>query len=98
MVELINQQLSARSGIPADEWAAQVVGTKMIDWNVSQLLRPMESVVDPVPPVASFVAVCPGELHLVLAGDYLTQSSYLGCVASALDATDRLIANVKHRS
>ena len=100
MIHQVNVELSARSGMPIEELAAQITGSKMVEWKVSQLQRPMESVVDPVPQIASFVANSPHGLHLLCAGDYLTQSSFLGCAASALDAADRLIADVvrKHDS
>jgi len=95
MIDQVNRELAARCAIPRAVWAANVIGSKMVPWEVSQLQRPMESVVDPVPNVASFVtSTGPLGLKLVCAGDYLTQSSFLGCVASALDVTERLVLGV----
>lgn len=61
--------------------------SRSISWDVSQMIRPMEAVVadPPSPNWQCLVSASPRSV-LVVAGDFMTQSSFLGCVASAESA------------
>jgi hypothetical protein len=73
------------------------------------MIRPKEAVMDPVPNAARIVGCADvggtpgmddgrgGRGGLVVAGDFLTQSSFLGCVTSATDASDAVISAVEAR-
>merc|ERR1712216_1110893 len=59
----------------AGDLKSMTVHTKTVDWTIAQLVMPMEAVVaDPPSPV--------------IAGDFMTHSSYVGCYSSADAAAD----------
>ncbi|KAK3248751.1 hypothetical protein CYMTET_41792 [Cymbomonas tetramitiformis] len=93
MVPAMYEALSALLGLPVEELRSRTLASKTIAWAVSQMIRPMEAVVDPVPDIACLEsdedAAKGGKL--VVAGDFMTQSSFLGCVGSALQASDVII-------
>ena len=79
-------------GMDEETVAALAVGQpKTVRWGVAQMIRPMEAIVrDPPPPPDSWRCLQSrppsdegGFSTLVVAGDFMTQSSFLGCVASA---------------
>lgn len=70
---------------------------KRIHWSISQMIMPMEAVIaDPHSRVGSPVQCLEGSGYwkgrLVLAGDYMTQSSFLGCLASASAAAQSVLS------
>ena len=69
-----------------DELRAHAVGLepKTIHWDVAQMIRPMEAVVaDPPAFPNSWRCIEGSSTAVIVAGDFMTQSSFLGCVSSA---------------
>lgn len=99
LVESVHDTLSRKVGISVEQLRAWTVDSKRIDWTVSQVVRPMEAVVEPVPKVSCFVSKQQTGGNLVVAGDFLTQSSYLGSMTSALEASKATIeaAHAAHK-
>ena len=77
-----------------------------VDWTIAQLVMPMEAVVadPPSPPwccmesasaaTQSASSGCEGTRQgakIVIAGDFMTHSSYVGCYASADAAADAVV-------
>ena len=78
-------------GLTADALAERTLATRTIDWRVAQMIRPAESLVGApsfAPPVLAATGGDDKRPWLLLAGDFLSQSSFLGCVASAHAAAD----------
>ena len=93
---------------PEDVRSLAVGGTKVVRWQVAQMIRPKEAVMDPVPNAACIVSCVDGggtsgmddgrrRGRLVVAGDFMTQSSFLGCVTSASEASDAVISAIEAR-
>ena len=78
-------------GLTAEVLAERTLATRTIDWRIAQMIRPAESLVGApmfAPPVLLAVGDKDKRPWLLLAGDFLAQSSFLGCVASAHAAAD----------
>ncbi|CAJ1422087.1 unnamed protein product [Effrenium voratum] len=63
-------------GFPVEEL---LLGSRVIDWSCCQMVRPLES----VPTSFSLWAPCSVHGRVVVAGDFWSQSSFLGCFCSA---------------
>lgn len=73
-----------------DEVSTHRIHSKSILWDVSQLITPMEAVVADPPSEPPWQCIVSRDGRLIVAGDFMTQSSFLGCVASA-DAAARAV-------
>merc|ERR1712232_407751 len=61
-----------------------LVKSKVIDWEVSQMVRPLDALMpDVIEEFGDSCCVCNG---VVLAGDYFTSSNFVGCYGSAAAA------------
>jgi len=87
------------STLSKDELLSNLLYEKTIDWTVGQSTTPMEAVVcDPPrdPPLYHLEAVQKEPL-LIVAGDFMTQSSFLGCVSTADSAARAVRRNLMLR-
>lgn len=86
--------LAARLGdVSEGELRTLLLHERAIDWTVAQVAAPMEALVpDPPkdPPWRHLQSAGAGAL--IVAGDFMTQSSFLGCVASADAAAEAVWA------
>jgi len=81
MVQMVHQAISKHVGLPLQVVESHALGSKVIDWHVSQMVRPLEAVSGVLLQHTCLEASQrPG---LLIAGDFLTQSSFVGCVATA---------------
>jgi len=88
-------QLSVADVLAAIDAAALrplVVASKTVRWHCAQMITPLEAL-RPRTPVDRGPCVCDDSSTLVLAGDYCTQSSFLGAYASS-----RAAAEAVHRA
>jgi hypothetical protein len=83
------------AAVTASELEALTAHTRAVNWTVSQMVRPKEAVCDPVPPGNCLVDAGAQQqgapARLVLAGDFMAQSSFLGCFASAHAAVEAVL-------
>jgi hypothetical protein len=99
--DLIDNVIVALAGeigdMNADELRSMVVHSKTVDWTTAQMVMPMEAVVSdpPSPPWCCLTGV--DGAKLIVAGDFMTHSSYIGCYASADAAADAVVANMDGR-
>ena len=84
----LDQKLSALTGLSEAEISSYRLCSKSISWKTSQMVRPMESIISDPPNCWQCLKNSNGTL--ILAGDYMTQSSFLGCIATA-DAAARVV-------
>jgi hypothetical protein len=93
-IELVYAALAKRigGGLSAADVEGMVLHTKSVEWTVAQMSRPMEAVVNnpPTPPWCCMEGAGSAGAGLIVAGDFMTQSSFLGCYASA-DAAVRAV-------
>jgi len=83
--------LNAIAGADAAALRPLVVSSKSVRWDCAQMVTPLEALM-PQNPVEKEPCVCDDMATLVLAGDYCTQSSFLGAYASS-----RAAAQAVHR-
>merc|ERR1712154_610764 len=76
------QQLSEVLRISTPALRALLLKSKVIDWTVCQVVQPLEGVMCEVKLDGSCLPVG----RVVVAGDFLSQSSFLGCYCSAYSA------------
>ena len=83
--QTLDSALSKLTGMPEGEISLLRLHTKSIPWNVSQMIMPMEAVVaDPPSPAWQCLVGKKGPSEgIIIAGDFITQSSFVGCVATA---------------
>ena len=87
--EAFDEWLAQNMELPISVIQASRLKKKSIAWKVSQMIRPMEAVLGDPPPNGSWQClVVPssskqGGGRFIIAGDFMTQSSFVGCVASA---------------
>jgi len=79
----VDHILSQKTGLPVETIHRYRLDKKSIAWYVSQMIRPMEAVVADPPSDSSWQCLSTLSGSLVICGDFMTQSSFLGCVASA---------------
>ena len=72
----------------------RVVETKSIAWNTAQMVTPLEALAARSP-VADEPCVVGAGGRVVLAGDYCTQSSFLGTYASARAAARAVVRGLR---
>mmetsp|Transcript_85989 Transcript_85989/g.224169 ORF Transcript_85989/g.224169 Transcript_85989/m.224169 type:complete len:304 (+) Transcript_85989:3-914(+) len=84
------EALALRLGIACAVLKSMVLHQKVIDWRVSQMTRPLEGLVCDF----SLSEPCFAQGSLIVAGDFWTQSSFLGCFCSALAASRAAIAQL----
>jgi len=85
-LESVDATISQLTGLTKGEVASFRIKTKSICWDASQMITPMEAIIGDPPTRWQ----CLQNGRLILAGDYMTQSSFLGCVATA-DAAARAV-------
>ena len=85
----LDRTLSKLTGKTEDEIASCRLYSKSIPWHTSQMITPMEAVVSD-PPSPAWQCIAGKDRRLIIAGDFMTQSSFVGCVASA-DAAARAV-------
>ena len=106
-IDKVYEALAMRlDGLEAGDLKSMTVHTKTVDWTIAQLVMPMEAVVadPPSPPwccmesasaaTQSASSGCVGTRQgakIVIAGDFMTHSSYVGCYASADAAADAVV-------
>uniref|UniRef100_A0A7S1B638 Uncharacterized protein n=2 Tax=Corethron hystrix TaxID=216773 RepID=A0A7S1B638_9STRA len=97
--DALDSTLSSLTGMAANDIAACRVFSKTIPWKVAQMVTPMEAVVGNPPTAPLWQCLVGGNGKIVLAGDFMTHSSYLGCIASA-DAAARAVVKtmICHRT
>mmetsp|Transcript_17962 Transcript_17962/g.26592 ORF Transcript_17962/g.26592 Transcript_17962/m.26592 type:complete len:428 (-) Transcript_17962:3316-4599(-) len=88
-LESINETMSELTGLTPREVNSLRLKTKRICWDTSQMITPMEAIISD-PPARWQCLQSERNGRLILAGDYMTQSSFLGCVATA-DAAARAV-------
>ena len=92
--DALNRSLSklSKGTFSPDEVSSHRIHSKSILWGVSQLITPMEAVVADPPLEPPWQCIVSKDGRLIVAGDFMTQSSFLGCVASA-DAAARAVVD-----
>ena len=96
----VAQQLSVADVLAAIDAAALrplVVSSKTVRWHCAQMITPLEAL-RPRNPVDRGPCVCDESSTLVLAGDYCTQSSFLGAYASSRAAAEAVHRGYLRRS
>ena len=109
-IDSVYEALAMRfHGLEAGDLKSMTEHTKTVDWTIAQLVMPMEAVVadPPSPPwcciesasaaTATASTGCKGTsggAKVVIAGDFMTHSSYVGCYASADAAADAVVGGV----
>ena len=86
----LDKELSKLTGLSESQISSYRLNSRSICWETSQMIRPMESIISDPP--FGWQCLRNSNGSLVLAGDYMTQSSFLGCVATA-DAAARTVLN-----
>jgi hypothetical protein len=79
----VDRLLSQRTGLSSETIRNYRLAKKSISWTVSQMIRPMEAVVADPPSQPAWQCLSNASGSLVVCGDFMTQSSFVGCVASA---------------
>ena len=82
-VEMLHCAVSRKVGLPIEVVRSQALGSKVIDWHVSQMMTPLEAVSGVLLEEGAFLSAPQRSPRLFIAGDFLTQSSFVGCVATA---------------
>ena len=82
----LHQIIAERTGVAPGLVADAAVASKAVDWQVAQMIRPVDAVMEPRPPAACFAAG-----GLVVTGDYMTQASFVGCYAAADAAVEAVL-------
>ena len=85
----LDRTLSKLTGKTKEEIASCRLYSKSIPWQTSQMITPMEAVVSD-PPSPAWQCIVGKQQRLIIAGDFMTQSSFVGSVASA-DAAARAV-------
>ena len=85
----LDRTLSKLTGKTEDEIASYRLYSKSIPWQTSQMITPMEAVISD-PPSPAWQCIVGKDRRLIIASDFMTQSSFVGCVASA-DAAARAV-------
>ena len=96
----VAQELSVADVLAAIDASALrplVVSSKTVRWHCAQMITPLEAL-RPRNPVDRGPCVCDDSSTLVLAGDYCTQSSFLGAYASSLAAAEAVHRGYLRRS
>ena len=98
LIPCVHELVSNLTGVPVERVSELALHSKVIDWHVSQMVKPVEAIITSTEPVHSVLEAQPkgtGTPHLVIAGDFLTQSSFVGCVGTAIDAANATISSLK---
>lgn len=82
-IEMLHGAVSRKVGLPIEVVRSQALGSKVIDWHVSQMMTPLEAVSGVLLEEGAFLSAPQRSPRLFIAGDFLTQSSFVGCVATA---------------
>uniref|UniRef100_A0A7S2MSK2 Amine oxidase domain-containing protein n=1 Tax=Helicotheca tamesis TaxID=374047 RepID=A0A7S2MSK2_9STRA len=92
LAESLDSTLSKLTALSKEKIQSYRIHEKSIRWEVSQMITPMEAVV--ADPPTNWQCLRGGKNgEIIVAGDFMTQSSYLGCVATA-DAAARAVVEV----
>jgi len=97
--EAIHRSLGRLLGMEeADVKALSIGGEKVVNWKVAQMVLPMEAIVNEPPqdPPWTILSEAGPRPRVVIAGDFMTQSSFLGCVASASSAALAISEEMKN--
>ena len=85
--------------LDAEDLRSMTTHTKTVDWTIAQSIMPMEAVVaDPPSPPWCCIRGVAGKstgATLVIAGDFMTHSSYVGCYATADSAADAVVGGAR---
>ena len=97
---MVYDALSMRlDGLDADDLRSATTHTKTVDWTIAQSIMPMEAVVaDPPSPPWCCIRGGAGTrtgATLIIAGDFMTHSSYIGCYATADSAADAVVGGAR---
>lgn len=89
----IDQVLASVTGLSPTTISRSRLYKKSISWEISQMIRPMEAVVNDPPMNGAWQCLVAPSANLIVAGDFMTQSSFVGCVATA-DAAAKTISEI----
>lgn len=103
MHEYAQQAVAGVLGVPVEQLRAQLLGHKQVDWRVGQMMQPLEAVIKPennedctAQCERGFIKACTGPC-VVVVGDFLTQSSFLGCMGTAVGAAEAILRSYEYR-
>jgi hypothetical protein len=93
-VEAVYEALALELGLTVTDVRTSVRHVKTVDWTVAQTFKPAEALFSttPSPPRSCLESGGPGP-KLVVAGDFMTHASYIGCYASADAAVNAVLGN-----
>lgn len=96
----VHRALARLLGMQQEDVAALALHSRSIDWRVAQMVTPMEALVanPPTdPPWVHLESAGPGAA-LIITGDFMTQSSFLGCVAAARAASEAVCVSLSRQA
>lgn len=83
--------VSQLCGLPLSQLKGLLLESKVIDWNICQMVQPLES----IPTKLRLQEPCFEHGRILVAGDFWSQSSFLGCYCSAKAAVRKAVAILK---